>query len=147
MQSITTIGLDIAKSVFQVHGVDAGGRVVVRRQLKRRYVLAFFQKLTPCLVGMEACAPSLRSFHCMPHTTIFAYLRMYRPEGTSFGLSGGRNALAVTAPSKPPRSRGHIQAHNSLIRICAGRRSKSIAQAAGPRIQSRLGKSTAGAQS
>jgi transposase len=45
MQVITTIGLDIAKSVFQVHGVDAGGQVVMRRQLKRRYVLTFFQKL------------------------------------------------------------------------------------------------------
>ena len=54
MQTITTVGLDIAKSVFQVHGVDAGGQVVIRRQLKRRYVLAFFQKLTPCLVGIEA---------------------------------------------------------------------------------------------
>ena len=56
MQTITTIGLDIAKSVFQGHGVDADGQVVVRRQLKRRYVLAFFQKLPPCLVGIEACA-------------------------------------------------------------------------------------------
>src|SRR5438105_13674887 len=58
MQTVTTIGLDIAKSVFQVHGVDAGGQVVIRRQLKRRYVLAFFQKLPPCLVGIEACASS-----------------------------------------------------------------------------------------
>jgi transposase len=58
MQTITTIGLDIAKSVFQVHGVDAGGQVVIRRQLKRRYVVAFFQKLPPCLVGIEACASS-----------------------------------------------------------------------------------------
>jgi transposase len=58
MQTITTIGLDIAKSVFQVHGVNADGQVVVRRQLKRRYVLAFFQKLPPCLVGIEACASS-----------------------------------------------------------------------------------------
>ncbi len=56
MQTITTIGLDIAKSVFQVHGVDAGGQVIVRRQLKRRDVLTFFQKLSPCLVGIEACA-------------------------------------------------------------------------------------------
>jgi transposase len=56
MQTITTIGLDIAKSVFQVHGVGADGHVVVRRQLKRRYVLAFFQKLPPCLIGIEACA-------------------------------------------------------------------------------------------
>ena len=44
MQAISTIGLDIAKSVFQVHGVDDSGEVVIRRQLKRRYVLAFFQK-------------------------------------------------------------------------------------------------------
>ena len=58
MQTITTIGLDIAKSVFQVHGVDAGGQVIVRRQLKRRYVLTYFQKLSPCLVGIEACASS-----------------------------------------------------------------------------------------
>ena len=52
MQAVATIGLDIAKSVFQVHGVDAGGNVVVRRQLKRRYVLAFFKKVPPCLVGL-----------------------------------------------------------------------------------------------
>ena len=58
MQSISTIGLDIAKSVFQVHGVDAAGQVVVRRQLRRRHVLAFFEKLSPCLVGIEACASS-----------------------------------------------------------------------------------------
>jgi transposase len=59
MQVVTTIGLDIAKSVFQVHGVDAHGNVVVRRQLKRRYVVAFFRKLSPCLVGIEACAPHI----------------------------------------------------------------------------------------
>ncbi len=58
MQTITTIGLDIAKSVFQVHGIDAEGTVILRRQLKRRYVLVFFQKLPPCLVGIEACASS-----------------------------------------------------------------------------------------
>jgi transposase len=60
MQAITTIGLDIAKSVFQIHGVDAEGKVVIRRQLRRRHVLAFFQKLTPCVVGMEACASVFR---------------------------------------------------------------------------------------
>ena len=51
MQAIATIGLDIGKSVFQVHGIDDGGQVVIRRQLKRRYVLAFFQKLPPCTPG------------------------------------------------------------------------------------------------
>ena len=65
MQTVTIIGLDIAKSVFQVHGVDAGGQVIVRRQLKRRYVLTFFQKLPPCLVGIEACgSPPLRIDPC-----------------------------------------------------------------------------------
>ena len=58
MQAVKTIGLDIAKSIFQVHGVDADGQVVIRRKLKRRYVLAFFQKLPTCLIGMEACATS-----------------------------------------------------------------------------------------
>ena len=58
MPTVTTIGLDIAKSVFQVHGVDAAGQVIIRRQLKRRYVLAFFQKLSPCLIGIEASASS-----------------------------------------------------------------------------------------
>ena len=71
MQSITTIGLDIAKSVFQVHGVDANGQVVIRRQLKRRYVLAFFQKLTPCLIGIEACGSAhywSRELQALGHT-------------------------------------------------------------------------------
>src|SRR5262249_5829912 len=71
MQAITTVGFDIAKSVFQVHGVDADGKVVVRRQLKRRYVLTFFQKLPPCLVGIEACASShywSRELQALGHT-------------------------------------------------------------------------------
>jgi transposase len=58
MQAVTTIGLDIAKSAFQVHGIDAEGKVLIRRKLKRGYVLACFQKLQPCLVGIEACATS-----------------------------------------------------------------------------------------
>jgi transposase len=58
METITTIGLDIAKSVFQVHGINAAGKPVIRRQLKRRQIIAFFQKLEPCIVGIEACASS-----------------------------------------------------------------------------------------
>ena len=83
MQTITTIGLDIAKSVFQVHGVGADGQVVVRRQLKRRYVLAFFQKLPPCLVGIEACASShhwSRELQALGHTVRLmppAYVKPY----------------------------------------------------------------------
>jgi transposase len=53
---MTTIGLDIAKNVFQVHGIDAAEKVVIRKQLRRSQVLAFFKALPPCLVGMEACA-------------------------------------------------------------------------------------------
>ena len=56
MDTISTVGLDIAKSVFQVHGIDESGQIVVRRQLKRRQVLPFFTKLSRCLVGLEACA-------------------------------------------------------------------------------------------
>ena len=83
MQAITTIGLDIAKSVFQVHGVDAAGNVIIRRQLKRRYVLAFFQKLPPCLVGIEACASShhwSRELQALGHTVRLmppAYVKPY----------------------------------------------------------------------
>src|SRR4051794_16770609 len=56
MNEITTIGLDLAKHVFQVHGVDAEGRTVLRKQLRRAQLLAFFSRLPRCLVGMEACA-------------------------------------------------------------------------------------------
>jgi transposase len=55
---ITTIGLDIAKNVFQVHGIDAAEQVVVRKQLRRSQVIAFFKALAPCLIGMEACGTS-----------------------------------------------------------------------------------------
>ena len=83
MQTITTIGLDIAKTVFQVHGVDAGGQVIVRRQLKRRYVVPFFQKLPACLVGIEACASShhwSRELKVLGHTVRLmppAYVKPY----------------------------------------------------------------------
>jgi transposase len=83
MQAVTTIGLDIAKSMFRVHGVDAEGKVVVRRQLKRRYVLSFFEKLQPCLVGIEACASShhwSRELRALGHTVRLmppAYVRPY----------------------------------------------------------------------
>src|SRR5215469_12486012 len=53
---ISTIGLDIAKNVFQVHGIDADENVAVRKQLRRSQVIRFFQELSPCLVGLEACA-------------------------------------------------------------------------------------------
>jgi transposase len=83
MQAVTTVGFDIAKSVFQVHGVDANGVPAIRRQLKRRYVLAFFQKLPPCLIGIEACASShywARELKALGHTVRLmppAYVKPY----------------------------------------------------------------------
>jgi len=83
MQTVTTIGLDIAKSVFQVHAVDAAGKVIIRRQLKRRYVLTFFEKLPPCLIGIEACASShhwSRELQALGHTVRLmppAYVKPY----------------------------------------------------------------------
>ena len=56
MSTVTTIGLDIAKSVFQVHGISATGEVLIRRQVRRGQVLKFFASLPPCLIGIEACA-------------------------------------------------------------------------------------------
>lgn len=56
MQEITTVGLDLAKNVFQVHAIDAEGAVVIRRQIRRAQLLLFFSRLAPCLIGIEACA-------------------------------------------------------------------------------------------
>ena len=55
---ISTIGLDLAKNVFQIHGIDATGEIVVRKTLRRAQMLRFFEKLPPCLVGAEACRTS-----------------------------------------------------------------------------------------
>jgi transposase len=84
MQAVTTIGLDIAKSVFQVHGVDGEGQVIIRRQLRRRYVLTFFQKLAPCLVGIEACAASHHSpghtVRLMPPAYVKPYVKRHKTD-------------------------------------------------------------------
>lgn len=58
MDNVVTIGLDIAKSVFQVHGMDAAGEFVIPRELTRARVLRFFESLSRCLVGIEACSSS-----------------------------------------------------------------------------------------
>src|SRR5262245_51192836 len=105
MQAITTIGLDIAKSVFQVHGVDAEGNVVLRRQLKRRYVLAFFQKLLPCLVGIEACASShywSRELQAIGHTVRLmppAYVKPYVKRQKNDATDAEAICEAVTRPN------------------------------------------------
>jgi transposase len=102
---ITTVVLDLAKHVFQVHGVDAAGNVVLRRRLRRAQVLAFFAGLKPCLVGMEACATAhfwarqLRSIghevRLMPAQYVKAYLR----RGKNDAADAAAICEAVTRPS------------------------------------------------
>ena len=105
MQAITTIGLDIAKSVFQIHGVDAGGQVVIRRQLKRRYVLAFFEKLPSCLIGIEACASShhwSRQLQALGHTVRLmppAYVKPYVKRQKNDMADAEAICEAVTRPN------------------------------------------------
>ena len=105
MQAITTIGLDIAKSVFQVHAVDAKGNVVLRRQIKRRYVLAFFQKLPPCLVGIEACASAhhwSRQLQALGHTVRLmppAYVTPYVKRHKNDAIDAEAICEAVTRPN------------------------------------------------
>ena len=105
MQTVTTIGLDIAKSVFQVHGVDAAGNVVIRRQIKRRYMLAFFQKLPPCLVGIEACASAhhwSRELQAIGHSVRLmpaAYVRPYVKRHKNDATDAEAICEAVTRPN------------------------------------------------
>ena len=105
MQTITTIGLDIAKSVFQVHAIDADGNIVIRRQVKRRYVLAFFQKLPPCLVGIEACASShhwSRELQALGHTVRLmppAYVKPYVKRHKNDSTDAEAICEAVTRPN------------------------------------------------
>ena len=101
----TTIGSDIAKSVFQVHGIDAEGNVILRRQLKRRYVLTFFQKLRPCLVGIEACASShhwSRELQTPGHTVRLrppAYVKPYVKRHKNDATDAEAICEAVTRPN------------------------------------------------
>src|ERR1044072_7194320 len=125
MQAITTVGLDIAKSVFQVHGVDAGGQVVIRRQLKRRYVLAFFEKLAPCLVGIEACASShhwsrqLRALahpvRLMPPSYVTPYVKRQKTDATDAEAiceAVGRANMRFV-PTKAPEQQSGLVLHRT----------------------------------
>ena len=105
MQTVATIGLDIAKSVFQVHGVDAAGQMVIRRQLKRRQVLVFFAKLPPCLIGIEACASShywARELQAVGHTVRLippAYVKPYVKRQKNDAADAEAICEAVTRPN------------------------------------------------
>ena len=125
MQAITTIGLDIAKSVFQVHGVDAAGQVIIRRQLKRRNVLAFFQRLPPCLVGIEACASShhwSRELKALGHTVRLmppAYVKPYVKRQKSDATDAEAICEAVTrvnmrfVETKTPEQQSCLMLHRT----------------------------------
>jgi transposase len=125
MQAVTTIGLDIAKSVFQVHGVDVQGKVVIRRQLKRRQVVAFFRKLPPCLVGMEACASShhwSRELQVLGHTVRLmppAYVKPYVKRQKNDASDAEAICEAVTRPNmrfvatKTPEQQSCLMLHRT----------------------------------
>ena len=101
----TTIGLDLAKSVFQVHGVDAAGQVTVRKKLRRAEVLRFFDTLTPCVVGMEACATAhhwAREISALGHQVRLmppSYVKAYVRRQKNDAADAEAICEAVTRPS------------------------------------------------
>jgi transposase len=105
MQEVAVAGLDLAKHVFQVHGVDATGAVVVRKQLRRSQVLAFFEGLAPCLVGLEACASAHhwgRQLKAIGHEVRLmppAYVKAYVKRGKTDAADAEAIAEAVTRPT------------------------------------------------
>jgi transposase len=105
MGAITTIGLDLAKNVFQVHGIDADGRVQARRRLRRGDVLKFFKAVPPCLVGIEACATAHhwgREISALGHTVKLmppAYVKPYVKRGKTDAADAEAICEAVTRPT------------------------------------------------
>jgi len=105
MGEVSTIGLDIAKSVFQVHGVDGTGAVMMRRRIGRSKVLEFFGGLSPCLVGLEAC-PSAhfwsRELQALGHTVKLmppSYVKAYLKRGKNDANDAAAICEAVARPS------------------------------------------------
>ena len=105
MSQIQVVGLDLAKQVFQVHAVAADGSVVVKRQLRRSQVLAFFEKLTPCLVGLEACgsahfwAREIAGFGHQVRLMPPAYVKPYVKRGKTDAGDAEAICEAVTRPT------------------------------------------------
>ena len=124
-QSVSTL-----PSQFQVHGVDAAGQVVVRRQLKRRYVLAFFQKLPPCLIGIEACASShhwSRELQALGHTVRLmppAYVKPYVKRQKNDATDAEAICEAVTranmrfVPTKTPEQQSGLVLQYCICCLC-----------------------------
>lgn len=105
MKEITTIGVDLAKSVFQLHGVNAAGEVVLRRQLRRSQMLTFFQQLPPCLIGMEACSGAhywARQLGELKHEVRLmppSYVKPYVKRGKTDQADAAAIAESVTRPN------------------------------------------------
>ena len=102
---ISTIGLDLAKNVFQIHGIDATGEVVVRKMLRRAQMLPFFEKLPPCLVGAEACGTYhhwARELTKLGHTVRLmppVYVKPYVKRGKNDVADAEAICEAVTRPT------------------------------------------------
>jgi len=102
---ITTVGLDLAKSVFQVHAVDASGDVVVRKTLRRSQVLPFFTRVPPCLIGIEACGTShhwARELTKLGHEVCImppAYVKPYVKRSKNDAVDAEAICEAVTRPT------------------------------------------------
>jgi len=105
MKKVSIIGLDLAKQVFQVHGVDEAGEVTVRRTLRRAQVVGYFSKLAPCLVGMEACATAhhwARELSKLGHTVRLiapAYAKAYVRRNKNDAADAAAICEAVSRPS------------------------------------------------
>jgi transposase len=122
---ITTIGLDLAKSVFQVHGVDATGQVVIRRSLRRAQMLPFFTRLPSCLIGMEACGTShywARELIKLGHQVRLmppAYVKPYVKRGKTDAADAEAICEAVTRPTmrfvavKSPEQQAALSMHRT----------------------------------
>lgn len=137
MMRITTIGVDLAKNVFQVHGVDAQGKAVVARKLLRKQFLAFFEKLKPCLVGMEACGSAhywAREIGKLGHTVKLMppkYVKAYVKRGKTDAGDAEAICEAVQRPSmdfvpvKPVEQQGLAMLH-STRQTLIGQRTQAI---------------------
>src|SRR5262245_23292907 len=123
---IATIGLDLAKHVFQIHGIDAAEKVVVREQLRRSQVMAFFEALSSCLIGMEACA------------TAHYWARELTKLGHEVRLMPAKDVKAYVKrtrmmPLMPRRSARRSDANHALRTRQVGRAAGSVDAASNPR--------------
>jgi transposase len=141
--NITTVGIDLAKNVFQVHGVDARGKLVLRRQLRREQVARFFVKLPSCLVGMESCASAHhwgRTLERFGHT-----VRLMAPQFVKPYVEANKNDVADAeaiceamgrpnmrfVPIKSIEQQGILSVHR-VRQVLGGDRRSSTPKQAGP---------------